>query len=321
MVRPVKRKEETSTGMEIPQPVSVQEQESEAQYWKAKQKVYAKARRGDPVAIAQLESEKHTWQTPQGSHVTVSNAWRAQRRSYTYIDPQSGQSVTQTGAFGSQLGSTEPLIAVIMEIHLNFTLYNQIAPLYKGLTLKIFPSERAIRDSFLQSVYRPVVSAMTAAIYVKVPADSYRLRTILHDSITTKARIEDMNPLLVIFDSGDLKYARPMNNAPPAWLKHFGTSHQGNLSTRWSRSNPYKPVKHGQAHPLYDPGADTHWFEKITKIGRDKAEKLTNDWLVNYFTPILSQYDNTGLEFYRVMGYRSPFPIAQSLINPRRFHD
>lgn len=210
------------------------------------------------------------------------------------------------------LGHNEsPLEAVIMEVYLNIPLYITIQQVYGLFAAGKFMTDAEITRDVQTQVYHGLYTYMKATIDVDVPRHSARLRNMMEISLRDHSNTGNMHPFKVVLDTGDIKYARYVNNMPVAWVQHPGT----HGSTRRIRKGRKKTPPY-----LYDPQAKAGYFYTVTDKGRTYAERTFNQYLKTFAIKYLDRYSS----FYHTtlakqLGYTNHFNLAQALFSPRRF--
>lgn len=199
-----------------------------------------------------------------------------------------------------------------MEVQLNYSVNFAIQSVYKIFTNNHFPTEAEITRIFQSKVYIPLQTYMFSLINMLVPRDSARLRNAFEIAIRDHSLTGNMNPFMVVMDSGDVEYASYVNEMSSKWLKHPG-SH-----------DPFSPrTKKGRKKTpryLFDPQAETHFFQKIVEQSQHQAETLFKLFLQYFATTYLnvhSLYYKTTLA--RHIGFLDEKALVDSLFFPRRF--
>jgi len=117
------------------------------------------------------------------------------------------------------------------------------------------------------AVYIPIRFSIQAQIWILAPADTKRLRKSLVASISpayTYTHLEipfltDPNiKFTVSLGTPGIYYARHVNDMPTRWLRHPSSHHKNRGRT---------------GRFLFDPFAETNWYDKILIIGRNTAKQ------------------------------------------------
>lgn len=199
-----------------------------------------------------------------------------------------------------------------MEIQLNFTINFTIQSVYKMFTNNRFPTEAELTRLVQTKVLIPLQTYMFSLINMLVPRDSARLRNAFEISIREHSHTGNLNPFLVVMDSGDVNYASYVNEMPSTWLQHPGTHNPFSPRTRKGRKKT----------PLFlnDPLAQTHFFQKIVEQSQRQAQTLFDlfmkDFAANYLTHHSMIYKTT---LARHIGFIDEKALVESLFFPRRF--
>lgn len=202
----------------------------------------------------------------------------------------------QTG-IGGKLGSTALFDSeLIILLQLNdavFQQYDMIARMYpphRGL------NERLLLSAVQTEMYQKLKNDLFVIINKIVPQDSGRLRNSMELAINggragsggATSMTSDLRPFSVVVNTGDLKYARPVNAMPTPWLAHphaFGSNKGykfGRTVTRRSAGSDIGP-RGAWRHNLNDPSAQTGWFYDVVYKGRTIAQQKYQQFL-NYLT-------------------------------------
>jgi hypothetical protein len=153
-------------------------------------------------------------------------------------------------------------------------------------------AEIELREQIMKFVYQPTVDEMLQYINGPdsvVPRDSGRLRNVMALSIrgaaiapgaATYTRIGNLHPFVVVLNTGTLNYAPFVNEMPSQWLQHPG-NHGIRLRSGWKAGRG--PIKSGRTKVdpwLYDPNAQTDFFNIVAEAGRARAQ-IAWDFFIN----------------------------------------
>ena len=204
------------------------------------------------------------------------------------------------------------LSAVIMEVQLNYTINFAIQSVYKLFASNRFPTEAEITRLVQSKVYIPLQTYMFSLINLLVPRDSARLRNAFEISIRDHSHTGNMNPFVVVMDSGEVAYAAYANEMPDTWLKHPG-SHSP-YSPRTNKGRKKTPKF------LSDPNAKHHFFQDIVEQSQRQAETLFKLFIQFFASTYLAQHSlfyKTTLA--RQIGFMDEKALTEALFFPRRF--
>jgi len=216
------------------------------------------------------------------------------------------------GTVFAKLGPTKLLEPqIVLKVQLNLEVFLQYEMIMRSNAPFKYLTEQILLESLKNYVYRPLEQSMIRDIEKLVPKDSGRLQGVMKQSIGPGSSISGLgnpNPFFVVLSAGNVEYARPVANMPSRYLKHPGM--HGNV--RSNRLSRY--VK--KSHMLYDPTAETDFFNKIANNGRTTAEQLMNNWLNGSLGVILegvvNYYQKVGMNYNKYTIGRMLFGVQYS---------
>lgn len=138
-------------------------------------------------------------------------------------------------------------------------------------------------------VYKPLVEHVTNYINFDVPSDTNRLRETMIKSMGARygasqtSQISNMFPFKIAINTGDLHYAKPVNNMPTLIRTPIGYMGLRHPPERF----------HGDVRN--DPEARQYWWEHVTRIGRNHAGMLFTKFHSRFFRRYLQKYKKQNL--------------------------
>jgi len=151
-------------------------------------------------------------------------------------------------------------------------------------------SETNILKLIQRYIYKPLIKFSYAYIGMVrtndpngvVPEDSGTLRRTMQKAMTNDGG-SNINSLtgktgfLVVMNTAELRYSKPVNQMPTEWLEHPGIH------------PPWRMKSRHDGHKLYDPNATSGWYDDVLSKSRNKARILYNNFIAG-FTPMISPF-------------------------------
>jgi len=193
--------------------------------------------------------------------------WRTGQAGPPGSPPQAGMNLGRSGTFESE---------TIILIQINYQvlqLYQTVVRVRTGGRERFY--ERDVYNLVFRKFFKELLQPFMFSIINRfVPRDSGRLRNAMEIAVRDHSATGSLNPFHVVIDTGNIEYARPVNQMPNAWLKHPGTHIPGQHNMRRTRRGRKKAPAN-----LYDPNAVTNWFQRVRDDGRDMAAQLWRGFL------------------------------------------